>query len=565
MKALLCGLIQEYGELTGKKTTINRGFVTYDQQAKEFQTNSKLAAEPGTSMHEFGLAVDINRETLNEMDKLGLLKKYGFTRPVGREPWHLEPAGLQLQRQQAKKNPELASQLIAAGPGNGGGGFGTVESAASGKTNPELAKKLLEGGSTTTVAKNDSMQQKADSQAQKPESAGEPTAGEAKNPQRQVAGAKTDGVTNIGSLGNGKGYKDVAAPTDGAKGYKAMEKTIEDASKVTGVDKTKLASIIGVESSFNPNAGAKESSAQGLGQFTKGTWDEKLKKYGKAYGIEPGTSPKDPRANAIMTGLYYKENETAMSKYKGNVTEADVYAGHMLGPSGSKRFHGMNDSDYPALKMKDAAASNKPIFYKNGDMSQPRTKAEIMQLYADKLAKVRKDHGIEGSGEEPVQVAGGPNPNIVKTNFVPDKPLTGTGTTPAQTQVAPKIATPQPTVAPIPKAPEPQRAALNFNNPVSRGEAVPQVDASRAKLLISVSSMEGVLTQSLTVQQEIRDHLKTLLDIKTNEANAKSSSSDTPAQAPATPGGPSVKSYAPNRENKEVSKTVVPLRHKPIV
>jgi len=84
-----------YFKKTGKHIKINSGFRTYDEQ-KEMYNNAKdkkYVAKPGTSYHEKGLALDIDRDIVNELDEMGLLKEYGFHRPLKFEPWHIEPIG----------------------------------------------------------------------------------------------------------------------------------------------------------------------------------------------------------------------------------------------------------------------------------------------------------------------------------------------------------------------------------------------------------------------------------------------------------------------------------------
>lgn len=57
-----------------------------------------LAAYPGTSRHGFGQAMDINTVNADQLEKMGLLKKYGFHRPLMKrlkngkmtETWHIE-------------------------------------------------------------------------------------------------------------------------------------------------------------------------------------------------------------------------------------------------------------------------------------------------------------------------------------------------------------------------------------------------------------------------------------------------------------------------------------------
>lgn len=85
----------EYKAATGKKIQINSGFRTKEKQAELKRKYGKRAAEPGYSMHEFGLAIDINSSSGNALHKAGLLAKYGFVRPINGEPWHVEPRSIQ--------------------------------------------------------------------------------------------------------------------------------------------------------------------------------------------------------------------------------------------------------------------------------------------------------------------------------------------------------------------------------------------------------------------------------------------------------------------------------------
>lgn len=90
----LLSMIAEYNAKTGKTPRINSAFRTYAEQVALYKKYGPgRAAKPGTSRHESGLAVDISRHWANEMNQLGLFKKYGLVRPIAKkEPWHIEPA-----------------------------------------------------------------------------------------------------------------------------------------------------------------------------------------------------------------------------------------------------------------------------------------------------------------------------------------------------------------------------------------------------------------------------------------------------------------------------------------
>ena len=83
----------EHQAMGGKPIQINSAFRSYEEQAKLYAANPKKAAPPGRSSHGKGLAVDVNSSDGNALAKSGLLKKYGFSRPVSGEAWHLEATG----------------------------------------------------------------------------------------------------------------------------------------------------------------------------------------------------------------------------------------------------------------------------------------------------------------------------------------------------------------------------------------------------------------------------------------------------------------------------------------
>lgn len=61
-------------------------YAAYEQRKKK----PPAVARPGNSRHNSGVAIDINSSFANQMNDMGLLKKYKFHRPVRNEAWHLE-------------------------------------------------------------------------------------------------------------------------------------------------------------------------------------------------------------------------------------------------------------------------------------------------------------------------------------------------------------------------------------------------------------------------------------------------------------------------------------------
>lgn len=99
----------------------------------KYGRDTKRVARPGTSRHESGFAIDIDRKSAQSLETTGMFKKYGFHRPLSNEPWHVE--------------------LIGAGKGGGGGAAGPEVS--SGGQSPQLmqaaATKEMDKAAEVTV------------------------------------------------------------------------------------------------------------------------------------------------------------------------------------------------------------------------------------------------------------------------------------------------------------------------------------------------------------------------------------------------------------------------------
>lgn len=194
--------------------------------------------------------------------------------------------------------------------------------------------------------------------------------------------------------GKGTGGDINQIPEASGAGWDSMKATIIAAAKMAGVDPKILATIAGIESSFDPNArpginkatGQRASSATGLMQFIAGTWNSMLKKYGPKYGIDPATPPTDARASALLGAEYIKENmQYLQSKINRPITSTDVYLGHFLGAGGAASFLKNDPSTIGAAAMPKEASANTPIFYKSA--GEARTFGEIYKLLTDKISR----------------------------------------------------------------------------------------------------------------------------------------------------------------------------------
>ena len=433
----LLAMAAEFGTTTGKKVVVTDGSRTFEEQKVLYDRMPGKAAKPGSSMHEFGMAIDIDSGVADQLEKLGLFRKYGFTRPVGGEKWHVEPAGVQLDINKAKQDPNWALQQIEASPGRGGGGYATMADSAMKRRNPSLAKALFTSASDNTVdLKAKETSGGADGPIVETESNTKPASGGLssgnipsatdKNPSGPTA---SKGLAIASGPGGGsapmeEGEKSATgsagAPKETIKGYTAefgsksandpafakagggnspgVEKTkeiIKVAAGKAGMDPNVLQLFAAAESSMGQNQSPHTGSAQGPFQFMPATWKETVGKHGSKYGITPSTPPTDTNASALMTAEYLKQNKKNIQKYKATPDIIDYYLSHMLGGGGVQTFLAMAPDEIAATKMPKAANSNPNIFFKGGNKSQPLTAAGVRQVLVDKFNKLSQTFGVD--------------------------------------------------------------------------------------------------------------------------------------------------------------------------
>jgi hypothetical protein len=167
-------------------------------------------------------------------------------------------------------------------------------------------------------------------------------------------------------------------------------------AQTAGIDPGFMFATAKQESGFNPNAKAGTSSATGLYQFTRGTWAQMVKKYGDQYGVSYGDI-NDPRANAIMGGLYARDNKNELENSLGITAEpTDLYFAHFLGSAGAKRFiaGAMQDNNQPAVNLvtRDQAQANRSIFYDKA--GRARSAKEVYQLFDNKVGEPARQFSL---------------------------------------------------------------------------------------------------------------------------------------------------------------------------
>ena len=144
--------MEDYKRLTGKDATITSGVRDREKQQRLYDAyiaggkKGMPVAKPGTSLHETGNAVDINKTAANEMDRMGILSKYGLTRPVANDPVHVElagPSGRYKSPMTGVGNP------TSAGSETQTQGSKATDQQQSSSTNDRLAKQLAELNQTS--------------------------------------------------------------------------------------------------------------------------------------------------------------------------------------------------------------------------------------------------------------------------------------------------------------------------------------------------------------------------------------------------------------------------------
>jgi hypothetical protein len=181
---------------------------------------------------------------------------------------------------------------------------------------------------------------------------------------------------------------------------------IQQASHRTGVNFAYLMEQAAAESSFNSEAKASTSSAQGLYQFIEKTWLNMVKKHGHKYGMGAEAQAihnnkhiedkqirenilklrNDPQKAAYLAAEFASENKDYLLKNtSADIGSTELYLAHFLGASGAAGFLNALDKN-PLMLGRDifpeAARANKNVFY-DRKSGKARTLIEI-HAYFDK-------------------------------------------------------------------------------------------------------------------------------------------------------------------------------------
>jgi hypothetical protein len=188
----------------------------------------------------------------------------------------------------------------------------------------------------------------------------------------------------------------MAAPAIDRQAKGEVVAALQNAAARTGADFDYLLKTAVRESSLNPDAKAKSSSASGLFQFIEQTWLATVKKHGATMGLGDAAGSisqdgdgrykiagkadreailalrNDPNIAALMAGAMTNDLNEGLSKGLGRAaTGGETYAAHFLGLGGALKLIRTAEAD-PAAKGADlfpaAAKANRSIFYaRNGE------------------------------------------------------------------------------------------------------------------------------------------------------------------------------------------------------
>ncbi len=198
-----------------------------------------------------------------------------------------------------------------------------------------------------------------------------------------------------------------------ASGQAPVMAALKRAGEATGASFELLFNMARRESSLNPAAEAKTSSAAGLFQFIDQTWLAAVKKYGAKHGLEAAAADIsvdangkhsvadaarkqeildlrfDPAKAAALAGELVQENRAGLERRLGRaINQAELYAAHFLGVGGAAKLLSSAPDAKAADVVPNAAAANKPVFYGS---SGAKTVSEVMASIGESMGLAVED------------------------------------------------------------------------------------------------------------------------------------------------------------------------------
>lgn len=191
-------------------------------------------------------------------------------------------------------------------------------------------------------------------------------------------------------------------PSANAHPKQKVLNAIWNASQQTGVDYDYLLAKAHLESSLNPKAKARGSTAAGLFQFIEGTWLASLERYAAHVDGLPESvkSPKTRRSErllwrhdaqiaSVIAAAHALDNGKKLERVLGRkATRTELYLAHFLGSAGAGRFMSAwqrNPGMAAELLFPRPARANRAIFYASS--GQPRSLNGVLRHFERKIGK----------------------------------------------------------------------------------------------------------------------------------------------------------------------------------
>lgn len=203
-----------------------------------------------------------------------------------------------------------------------------------------------------------------------------------------------------------------AVKFDGRTVPRKVVDTIVKASDEAGVDPVYMMALADKESSFDTDAKAATSSAQGLFQFVSRTWLEMIRDYGARYGLDEEAAAvkgrgsaitvtggmrarvlglrNDPRVAALMAAeLVKRDRERIEARVGRALTTTELYLAHFLGTASAGRFLSLSSEkpdEVAGREFRSAARANRSLFTeKAGGKRRNLTVAELHERLDDMI------------------------------------------------------------------------------------------------------------------------------------------------------------------------------------
>ncbi|RDE10337.1 transglycosylase SLT domain-containing protein [Pelagibacterium lacus] len=252
----------------------------------------------------------------------------------------------------------------------------------------------------------------------------------------------------------------------------AIAYALDRAGARNGVDFDYLLQTAMRESSLNPAAKARTSSASGLFQFIESTWLEVMKDHGPRLGYgdfadriqeadgeffvaDAATRQQildlrfDPQVSADLAAAFTRSNGEYLTQKFGRMpSPGELYIAHFLGRRGAERFFelGLQSPEANAASaFPRPAAANPTIFYHNG---QPRSVREVYQVLVARHGGTGPSNAAFAAQQMASQ---GPDlPSRVERDLGPVIPPGVSFTSLFSTQAAPETTSPVSTAEPVP-------------------------------------------------------------------------------------------------------------------